>query len=73
MDKEFLGQPAWIWAVGAAVVIGGYLYITHSKKSSSSGAAPSSGGGGGGGGKSTYTIHETISDLQSHPHRRGVR
>lgn len=38
---EFLGQPAWIWAVGAAAVLLGYLYI----KSKSS-QQPASGQGG---------------------------
>ena len=39
--KEFLGQPAWVWAAGAGAVILGYLYI-RSKSSS-----PQQAGGGG--------------------------
>ena len=62
MDKEIGGQPLWIWLVGAAVVIGGYLYIIH-KSSSSSGQQPAPGGTN----KSTSTFSETIKDLQSPP------
>lgn len=68
MDKTFAGQPLWLWAVGAAVVIGGYLYITH-KSGTSSASTPAPTSGGGGKGKSTTTIHETITDLQSPPKR----
>ena len=34
MKKEIAGQPAWLWAVGAGLVIVGYLYFkSHSASS----------------------------------------
>lgn len=27
LKEEFMGIPGWIWLVGAAVVVGGYLYL----------------------------------------------
>lgn len=62
MDKEFAGQPLWIWLVGAVVVVGGYLYLTHGSKASAQQPAA-----GGTPEKSTSTFSETIKDLQSNP------
>lgn len=45
--KEFLGLPTWMWAVGGAAVILGYLYI-RSKSSQQPGqgsGTPRQGGG----------------------------
>ena len=41
MKRDFLGQPLWLWGVGAAVVIGGFLYLRH--KSGTAAAADSAG------------------------------
>jgi hypothetical protein len=30
VKRELAGIPLWIWGVGAAVVVGGYLWIRHS-------------------------------------------
>jgi hypothetical protein len=64
VKKEIAGQPVWLWAVGAAVVIGGYVYFTRR-------AAPASAGGqsGQGGGKSTSStnIKEWIVQHQGGP------
>lgn len=75
MDKEVLGQPVWLWAAGAVVVIGGYLYFrSHSSTASTS----SSGTGQGGTGKDTSqsSFKETIKNWQSspttHKHRRAA-
>jgi hypothetical protein len=67
MGKELGGIPLWIYLAGAAVVVGGYLYITHSSGSSSS-SAPSGGTGNTAApGTSTSSFKETITDLQSKP------
>ncbi len=72
MKQQILGQPAWMWAAGAAVIIGGYLYLKH--KQSSSAAQPAPGAGGGGGkSTSTSTFRETITDLHSNPKPRRKR
>lgn len=66
MDKEIAGQPMWLWAVGAGVVILGYLYIKHQQSS----AAPSGqGSGSGGAGKyhDTSSFKETITNLHGPP------
>lgn len=54
MKKEILGQPLWLWAVGAAVIVGGYLYIRHQQ----SAATPGQGGTGSG---STASPQDTSS------------
>lgn len=41
--KEFLGQPAWMWAVGGGVILIGYLYIRS--RSKTAGQQPGSGQG----------------------------
>ena len=49
MDKEFAGQPLWLWLAGAGVVVLGYLYFkSHSSQ-------PSQQAQTGGTGKSTST------------------
>ena len=48
MDKEFAGQPLWLWLVGAGIIVVGYLWF----KSHSSSQAPAQTGGTG---KSTST------------------
>jgi hypothetical protein len=43
--RTLAGYPLWLWGVGAAAAVGGYLYITHS--------SPQSPGGDTGGGDGT--------------------
>ena len=64
MKKEIAGIPVWIYAIGAAVVIGGYLWIKHQQSSTSAGTP---GQGTGGQGKSTSSISEQITEWQSSP------
>jgi hypothetical protein len=66
MDRELAGQPLWLWAVGAGVVVLGYLYF---RSHSSTTPASSSGQPAGGAGKSTETssFKETITNLQGPP------
>jgi hypothetical protein len=45
MQKEILGQPAWLWAVGAVVLVGGYLYLRSHSSSSASGQQKPAGSG----------------------------
>lgn len=67
MKQEVAGQPLWLWAVGAAVVIGGYLYF-RSHQSSSSSSTPSAGTPGGGGkSSSTSSFKEWITQHQGPP------
>ena len=65
IHKEFLGQPAWLWAVGAVVIVGGYLYIKHQSSSASTSGSGTSGQGGQD--KSSSNLKETITDWQSPP------
>jgi hypothetical protein len=46
MHKEVFGVPAWMWGVGAVVVVGGYLYLSHKSASSSAGGQQKPAGGG---------------------------
>lgn len=76
MDKEVAGQPLWLWAVGAVVIVGGFLYFrSHQSSSATSGqGAGQSGGGGGGKFTSRSSFQETITELHSHPskhHKKG--
>ena len=65
MDKEVAGQPLWLWAVGAAVVIGGFLYFrSHGSSAASSSGQPASGGSKS---KDTSSFKETITNLQGPP------
>lgn len=36
LKKPVMGLPAWMWGVGAVVLVGGYLYLRHSSSSSAS-------------------------------------
>jgi hypothetical protein len=45
MHKEVMGLPAWMWGVGAVVLIGGYLYLSHKSSSSASGQQKPAGSG----------------------------
>lgn len=59
MDKKIAGQPLWLWALGAVVVVGGYLYF---KSHSSQQAQPS--GQQGPPSKSTSSFKEWITQHQ---------
>ena len=71
-EREFGGQPWWVWAVGAAAVGGGYLWIRHSQGTAAAqqtaagsaqpayiGAAPT--------GLSTDQLAAFLGDWQSQP------
>ena len=65
---EFLGQPTWIWAVGAGAILLGYLYIRS--KSSTSGQGTGSGAprqGGGPTGWTTDTFKIWVRDHHGQP------
>ena len=65
--KEFLGQPAWVWAIVGAVVVGAAIYLY--RKRSAATAAQDTGAGTGTavtpGGFGTLT--GVVQDLQSSP------
>jgi len=69
-----MGQPAWLWAIGAVVVVGGYLWLKHSQSSSSSssgsGGTPT-GKGGAGATITTGSFQEWVTQHQGSPKRRG--
>jgi hypothetical protein len=71
VKKEFLGQPVWLWAAGAAVIVGGYLYLRH--KQSTAASTQSSTGAGTGGrqgtatGGGSYSLQEWIVQHQASP------
>ena len=67
---KLMGQPAWMWAAGAGVVILGYLIIRS--KSSKSGQGSGQGTGaqrpqGGPGGWSTQTFKIWVRDHHGRP------
>lgn len=74
--KELMGLPIWMWAAGAVVLIGGYLYL----KSHSSQSQQGQGQGGGKGqvfavGSQTGLSYEQLllilKDWQNHGHGKG--
>lgn len=65
MDKKIAGQPAWLWAIAAVVVVGGYLYFKHTQ--SGAAAQPAQPAQPMGQSTSHSTFSETIKDMQSHP------
>jgi|SRR6516162_7221230 hypothetical protein len=71
MKKEIAGQPAWLWAVGAGLVIVGYLYFKSHSASSSAPAGGGTPGGGGGGGTATgggqWSLKEWVTQHQASP------
>jgi hypothetical protein len=67
VKKDFLGQPVWLWAVGAVVVIGGYLYFTRHTSQPAAGAAAGQGGQAGGKSTSTSSFQEWITQHQGGP------
>ena len=67
LKKQVAGQPLWLWAVGAGVVILGYLYFSHKASTSTAAPGSSSGSGHGKPGKDTTSINETIKDFQGSP------
>lgn len=67
MKKELAGIPLWIWGIGAAVVVGGFVWLRHQQSAKPSGQ----GQGGGGQYKSTDSINEQIKEWQSAPHTGG--
>lgn len=73
MDKKFLGQPVWLWVVGAVVVVGGYLYLKHKQPTPTgqpSGQRPNTAGFVSPTGWSTETFTRWIHDHQGPPHHR---
>ena len=38
-QKEWLGQPWWVWAAGGVAVVGGYLYIRRQQSAASASQA----------------------------------
>ena len=69
MDKEFAGQPLWLWLVGAGVVVVGIWWFTRHQSQGQSAAQT------GGTGKSTSTSsfkewitqHQAPSKTHKHP------
>lgn len=70
MDKEVLGQPLWLWGLGAVIVVGGYLYFRSHQSSSSSGTPSAGTPGGGGKSSSTSSFKEWITQHQGPPHKK---
>ena len=68
MKQEVLGQPVWLWALGAVAIVGGYWYFSSkasaSSASSGSPAVPQQKS------SSTTTLKETITDWQGPPKRK---
>jgi hypothetical protein len=46
--KGFLGQPGWMWAVGAGVIVLAYLYLKSHQSPQQAGQGGGQGTGGGG-------------------------
>jgi hypothetical protein len=67
VKKEVAGQPVWLWAVGAVVIVGGYLYFTHKASSASSASSPGSGTGQGGKSSNTSMFKEWLVQHQGGP------
>lgn len=68
MKQEVAGQPLWLWAVGAVVIVGGYLYF-RSHQSASSGTPSAGTPGSGGKSSSTSSFKEWITQHQGPPHK----
>lgn len=45
LHKQVMGLPAWMWGVGALVVVGGFLYLRHSASSKASSQQKPAGSG----------------------------
>lgn len=75
--KELLGQPWWVWAAGAAAIIGGYLYIKHksaTQSSTSGGPRPVSAAGPTKVGLTFTDLNKWMNDHQKPVHpKRGQR
>lgn len=63
MKREFLGQPVWLWAAGAVLIVGGYWYFSH-KSATSSGSSTGAGAGGTEKSSNDENLKETITDWQ---------
>jgi len=68
VKKEIAGQPVWLWAVGAVVVVGGYLYFTHRASSASPSGTGSGTGQPAGKSSSSSTFKEWLVQHQGGPH-----
>ena len=67
--KQFLGLPAWMWAVGGVAVVAGYLYIkskSSSQQPSGQGTGGGRGGSGGGGAPTGWSSASFMSWIQDH-------
>ena len=67
MKKEIAGQPVWLWATGAAVVIAGYLYFSHRAKTASSSGQGQGQGTGAGKSTSSSSFKEWLVQHQGGP------
>lgn len=66
MKKEYLGQPLWLWATGAVVVVGGYWWFT--RRAATAGATGATDGQAPGHkSSSTATFKEWITQHQGGP------
>lgn len=71
MKKELAGQPVWLWAAGAGVILLGYLYFrSHSSASSGQPSAGTPGGGGKSSATSTWKEWLVQHNAPSHTHKR---